>query len=147
MLLTAPFATFSVEIFRSLLFSGFFLLPAWTTFWVTLAAMGMGRRAALTLPARWEAASADALKLVPPAESSFRNRSAVKRRKCGSPAVVPYCRAARPLLGEAKISLSNSRASSTGSDSLSVNPAASEIKCGRSSVNCISHEIGGASVR
>ena len=42
MLLTAPFATFSFEVFRSLLFSGFFLLPAWTTFWVTLASMGIG---------------------------------------------------------------------------------------------------------
>ena len=42
MLLTAPFAAFNFEIFRSLLFSGFFLLPAWTTFWVTLASMGIG---------------------------------------------------------------------------------------------------------
>ena len=47
MLLTAPFAAFNFEIFRSLLFSGFFLLPAWTTFWVTLASMGIGMVLAL----------------------------------------------------------------------------------------------------
>jgi len=40
--LTAPFGAFSFEVFRSLLLSGFFLLPAWTTFWVTLASMGIG---------------------------------------------------------------------------------------------------------
>jgi polar amino acid transport system permease protein len=41
-MLAAPFATFSFEVFRNLLFSGFFLLPAWTTFWVTMTAMGIG---------------------------------------------------------------------------------------------------------
>jgi polar amino acid transport system permease protein len=33
---------FNFEIFRGLLFSGFFVLPAWTTFWVTIASMAIG---------------------------------------------------------------------------------------------------------
>jgi hypothetical protein len=40
-----------------------------------------------------------------------------------------------------------SRTSPTGSDALSVKPAASEINFGRDNVNCINQEIGGAFVR
>lgn len=36
------FLTFDFNEFRHLLFSGFFLLPAWTTLWVTLAGMAIG---------------------------------------------------------------------------------------------------------
>jgi polar amino acid transport system permease protein len=34
--------TFDFDEFRHLLFSGFFLLPVWTTIWVTMAAMAIG---------------------------------------------------------------------------------------------------------
>ncbi|MBO0684226.1 MAG: amino acid ABC transporter permease, partial [Candidatus Dormibacteraeota bacterium] len=62
----APFLAFDFDVFRSLLFSGFFLVPAWTTFWVTIAAMAMGialglggalGRLSSVQPARWVVAA------------------------------------------------------------------------------------------
>src|ERR1039458_8016825 len=43
--------------------------------------------------------------------------------------------------------LSNPRTSLTGRDSLSVNPAAKEMSCGRAKAVAISQEMGGSSVR
>src|ERR1700722_8357582 len=79
--------------------------------------------------------------------SMSRKSCAVSSRSIGSPAVEPYCNAGWPVLLFRKISSNNSRASRTGSDSLSVNPAASEINCGRDSATSINHEIAGASDR
>src|SRR5271154_168913 len=81
------------------------------------------------------------------APSSFCKCFAVNSRRLFSPAVMPYCSAGWPVLGERKMSLSSLREISTGKVELSVNPAASEINFGRESAACMSHEIGGTAVR
>ena len=68
-------------------------------------------------------------------------------RKAGSPAVMPYCSAGRPVLGERRTWFSAARVSATGSEALSVKPAASEMSLGRDSAACMSHEMGGSVVR
>src|SRR5580700_2315130 len=77
----------------------------------------------------------------------IRKSWAVSSRRNGSPAVEPYCSAHWPALPGFKMSYNNPRASLTGSDSLSVKPAAREINCGRDSATSMSHEIAGASER
>lgn len=78
----------------------------------------------------------------PPIRSSCCKRPAVSRRKSGSPSVVPYCNAAWPVRGDRRMSLSMPRVSTTGSEALSVKPAASEMSPGRASAALISQEIG-----
>ena len=70
--------------------------------------------------------------------------AAVSLRSAGSPAVVPYCNAGRPVPGERRIWFSAARASATGREALSVKPAASEISRGCDSAACMSHEMGGS---
>ena len=79
--------------------------------------------------------------------SNFRKYSAVSLRCSGSPAVEPYCSAGWPVLGERKTWFNAARASATGNQALSVKPAASEISLGRDNAACMSHEMGGSTVR
>ena len=80
-------------------------------------------------------------------KSSFRKYSAVSLRNAGSPAVLPYCNAGWPVLGDRKTRFNAARASATGNEALSVKPAASEISLGRDNAACMSHEMGGSTVR
>ncbi len=81
------------------------------------------------------------------APSFNRQSRAVNARSIGSPAGIPYCNDGRPFLRDFNTSSTSSRVSVTGSVSLSVNPAASEIICGRDSATSINHEIAGGSER
>jgi len=67
--------------------------------------------------------------------------------RSGKPIVVPYCRAARAVLGFDRISRVIAETSSTGNVSLSVNPAASEIRSRFSNASRINQLIGGSVVR
>src|SRR5262245_33900073 len=71
----------------------------------------------------------------------------VSSRSTGSPNVVPYCKAERPVLVEPRIPANRPRASRTGSDSWSVKPAAKEINWGCANVVAIIQEMGGSAVR
>ena len=91
--------------------------------------------------------SGEYVRLEPVTSSNPCKCFAVSWRKTGSPCVEPYCSAGWPDFLVRKISARVSRTAATGSDSLSVKPAASEINFGRDSASCISHEIGGGPVR
>ena len=79
--------------------------------------------------------------------SNCASRRAVSARSVSSPAVVPYCNGGWPVFPVRSISAIMSRVISTGSDGLSVNPAANEISPGRTKASRISQVIGGSAVR
>ena len=85
--------------------------------------------------------------LLPARRSCFCHRRRSSWRNCGKPIVVPYCRAARAVFGFDRISRVIAETSSTGNVSLSVNPAASEIRSRFSNASRINQLIGGSVVR